>query len=138
MFNNNQQNAVTSPLTMIEIKSEKFRTISGHETEIRWIKVMVLDKRQRRTEEYFEIDPPLTDGGRVPESVKDIRQCCVCLNLFHKESVQKCFSCGGDFCRGCRGETITEGIQVIQTCETCYVADHTGFIKKTLKRFWTL
>ena len=35
-----------------------------------------------RKEKLFEVIPPLSDN-RIPDSVADIRECCICLGLFH-------------------------------------------------------
>lgn len=115
---------------------ERLRTQSGQVFEIRRVELTILENNVLRKENLSEVDPPLADN-RIPESIADIRECCICLGLFHKDSVLSCPVCGGYFCHRCRACIKTDG-QEIPACAECAKEANAGLICKILKKFWTL
>ena len=69
-------------------KREIFQTLSGQLVEIVWYKKDLLDNNVLKKEELYFIDPPLADSI-VPESIRDIRECRICHNLFYNLPVQR-------------------------------------------------
>lgn len=120
----------------ITTQVERYLTGSGQLFEIRRVEIMVLEKGFLKKESYFEVFPPLQDN-RVPASVADIRECCVCLGLYHKESVFNCPVCGRDLCRICK-EKITTDAGEILVCAACAEEHNCGLVGRIIKKFWTL
>ena len=70
----------------IAVEKEFFQTLSGQWVELTWYQRAVFENNTLRKEALYYLDPPLQDG-RVPDSIHDIRECCVCDGLFHKDTV---------------------------------------------------
>jgi hypothetical protein len=135
MLANNQPPGSPQPGKIVT-DVERYKTQSGQVVERRRIEMTILENNVLRKENCFEVDPPLADN-RVPESIADIRECCVCLDLFHKDNVLSCPICGGYFCCRCRACIKMDGNE-IPSCAECAKEANAGFICKILKKFWTL
>ena len=135
MLANNQPPGSPQP-GKIATDVERYQSQSGQVVEIRRIELTILENNMLRKENCFEVDPPLADN-RVPESIADIRECCVCLGLFHKDSVLICPVCGRCFCHQC-GDRITDGGNELTVCAECAREANTGLVRKIFKKFWTL
>jgi hypothetical protein len=115
--------------------AQKYQTQSGQIVEIRWTESTILEGNMLRKEKSFEVFPPLNDN-RIPDSVADIRECRICLGLFHKESVLVCPVCGGCFCLKCRDEIKSEDDQPIAACKLCAQQANTSVLGRLWRKFW--
>jgi len=129
----NQQPEITSTTV------EKFHTQSGQLVELRLVESKVLKNSRLRKEQYFEVVPPLADN-RVPDSVGDIRECCICLQLYHKDNVNSCPGCGRCFCLNpdCRDLITTDEGKQVLVCAVCADEANSGLIKKLWRKIWIL
>jgi hypothetical protein len=135
MLANNQPPGSPQPGKIVT-DVERYQTQSGQVVEIRRIELSILENNTLRKENRFEVEPPLADN-RIPESVADIRECCICLGLFHKDNVLSCPVCGRCFCHQCRDRITADGNEV-PVCAECAKEANAGFICRILKKFWTL
>ena len=133
---NNEVNPLQPRVGLESIRVEKFRTRSGQSVEIRWLKGLVSENGVPIEESCFEVFPPLTDN-RIPDSVADIRECCICLGLFHKENIQRCPVCGRDFDSACRGTIATDEGEII-VCAACDEEHNRSLLGKLIRKLWTL
>ena len=125
----NQQNPFGQPLKNTVLKTEQFQTASGQYTEVKWLQKTVLINTDREELELFTVEPPLADG-RIPNSIADIRQCGVCEQLFHQDSVfPPCDICGDHYCSRCRDVIKIEG-EEIQICANCANEINKGMFSK--------
>jgi len=115
---------------------EKFQARSGQVFEIRWTDISTIENGIHKKESYFAVFPPLMDN-RTPDSVADVRECCVCLGLYHRESVIKCPVCGGDFCQICMGKIVENEIEIM-ACAACAKKNNRGLLGRIFNRLWTL
>jgi hypothetical protein len=121
------------------IKVEKFQTSSGQLVKLRWTEISVFKNNQLTKEEYLEVVPPLTDN-RIPDSAADCRECCVCLQAYHKDSVFECPLCGKSTCKSpkCRDVITVEGKGEIVVCAACADEAKAGSVKKLWRELWKL
>lgn len=135
----NSQNPLNQPPKKVVTKVEKFQTEFGQLVELRFIELTVLENNVLRKEELFEVDPPLSDN-RVPSSIQDIRQCCICLGLYHKDNIRTCPVCGRYFCISpdCRDMIKTENGDEILACAACADEANSGLVRKLWRKLWTL
>jgi hypothetical protein len=125
------------------INKELFQTLDGQWAEIVWYQKAVLENGVLKKEGYFWVDPPL-EGGRIPESIHQIRQCGVCRKLFHQDSVRLCQDCRMDYCGGikCRGTRKSEGDSgtegEIEVCKKCADEANIGPLEKLIKTICNL
>ena len=119
------------------IDVERYQTQSGQVVEIRRIEMNILENNMLRKERTFEVYPPLADS-RIPETVADIRECRVCLSLYHKDNVMMCPVCGGYYCHLCRAETKDPDGQIIALCAICANEVNTGLLKRITRKLWAL
>ena len=136
MFGNNQSQFNQQPGKVVT-NIERFQTQSGQAVEIRRIEVTVLENNILRKEQTFEVCPPLNDN-RIPDSVADIRECCVCLGLYHRDSVMTCPACGGFYDYRCRGNIRVEDNETVSACALCAKEANTGLLKKLSRRLWRM
>ena len=136
MSSNNSANAFNTQIGKVVSRVEKFSSQSGQLFEIRWIEMNVLENGLQKKDFWFEVFPPLADN-RTPDSIADVRECCVCLSLYHRESVFVCPVCGGDFCHICRG-MIVENEMEIAACAACTEKANRGLFGRIIRRLWTL
>lgn len=136
MFPNNQDPPSQQPGKIVT-GVDKYQSQSGQVVELRRIELTVLENNLLRKENCSEVEPPLADS-RIPESVADIRECRVCLKLFHKDNVSTCPVCGGDYDLDCREEIKAEDGIPISTCALCAKEANTGLARRMCKRFWQI
>ena len=121
----------------IAIQKEFFQTLSGQLVELTWYQRAVFENNILKKEAFYYLDPPLVDG-RVPDSVHDIRECCICNGLFHKDSVFQCPDCARYHCGMCRDKRKTEeDDSTIMVCQQCADEANTGVLRKLFKKIWT-
>ena len=132
----NNPNPPNQQLGKIVIDAEEYQSLSGQVFEVRRTEVTGLENNVLRKEIRSEVDPPLADR-RVPDSVREIRDCHICLRSFHMENVYRCPKCKSDFCKDCEGSIDTKGNELI-VCAKCAEEANTGLIRKIFKRFWKL
>ena len=124
---------------IVDKQVERFRTESGQIVELRRVKTKVFENGTWRIEEYFEVDPPLADN-RIPSSINEIRECCVCRQLYHQDNCRECTECGRYYCYlfDCRGEIKNkDGIEVI-VCASCAETANKPLISKLWSKLWSL
>jgi len=120
----------------VETEVERFHTLSGQVVEIIWSQRCVLENNVLRKERVFEVNPPLADG-RTPKSAEDIRECCICFTIYHKDSVLRCSICGRYFCSLCKGSIKRDDAE-IEVCATCAKWENAGFMGRMWMRLWAL
>ena len=122
------------PIKIVK-KRERLQTVSGQTVELRYIQTQLFENNKILYDECIEVDPPLADS-RVPESIGDIRECSVCLQLYHKDNCYICPCCGGYYCRlpQCRGIVKDE----IEVCSICAAEINKSTIAKLWDKFWNL
>jgi len=112
---------------------------SGQIVEIRTVEVTLIENGVLRKEKVREVDPGMADGT-TPDRIGDIRECHVCLGLFHKDNVRSCRACGRDYCglRECWGEVRGPEDESIVLCAPCAQANNTGVWERISRKFWRL
>ncbi len=85
-----------------------------------------------KTEKLRECIPPLADG-RIPDSPKDIRECCRCQGLIHVESSYICPVCNLTFCIVCTTEFSPDKDKSIRLCIPCVEKATTTPLQKFYK-----
>lgn len=133
----NNQNAFNHHPGKIVTGVERFQAQSGQVVEIRRIEMTVLENNMIRKENVFEVEPPLADN-RIPDSVADIRECHVCLGLFHEDNVDTCLSCGGYYNRSCRGEAKDKDGTLVVVCAKCAKKANTSLAGRLWNKFWNI
>ena len=133
----NHQNPFSQQPGKIVTDVDKYQSQSGQICELRRIELTVLENSRVRKEYCSEVEPPLADS-RIPESVADIRECRVCLRLFHKDNVSTCPVCGSDYDLDCREEIKAEDGILISVCGLCANEANTGLAKRMWKKLWDL
>lgn len=123
----------------IVLDIQKARMPSGQIVEIRTVEVTVLEYGPWRKERVFEVEPGMADGT-TPKKVESIRECRVCLGLFHQDNVRRCLACGRDYCRfrECSGQVNVVGDGQITVCAPCAQENNMGSLARVSRRFWHL
>jgi hypothetical protein len=137
-MNGSNQNTFGMPRKIVT-ESERLRTESGQVVELRHVETIVYENGVIKKDTYMELVPPLSDN-RMPESVSDITECCVCLQLYHRDSCEVCPGCKRTYCRrpGCRGKAEDEqGIEV-DCCSLCAEAANKHIIIKFWDKLWNI
>ncbi len=118
---------------------QRKRMPSGQIVEIRTVEVTLIENGVLRKEKVREIDPGMADGT-TPDRIGDIRECHVCLGLFHRDNVRSCMACGRDYCRlrECWGEVREPEDEQIVVCAPCAKENNTGVWERISRKFWRL
>jgi len=137
-MNGSGQNTFGMPRKIVT-ESERLCTESGQVVELRHVETMVFENGVLRRDKYVEIDPCLADNF-LPMSLIEITECCVCLQLYHRDSCERCPGCKRSYCRrpGCRGKAKDEqGIEV-DCCSLCAEAANKNVIAKLWDKLWNI
>jgi hypothetical protein len=118
---------------------QRLQTRSGQIVELRTIEIAALKNGTFRKERLTEIVPPLADN-RIPDKITDVRECGVCLRLFHKDNVSRCPVCGGEYCtsKDCRGEIKVSKEETAITCAPCAQKANTTLFQRIAQKLWKL
>jgi hypothetical protein len=132
-------NPFLQPPGKISKDTQRLQTQSGQLVELRTVEMTVLENGTCRKERVFEVVPPLADN-RIPDKIADVRECCVCLRLFHKDNVSRCPICGGDYCAGkdCRGEVKVSKEEKAIVCAPCAQKANTTLFERIAQKLWKL
>ena len=114
------------------------RMPSGQIVEARKVEVTTLENGRWHKETVSEIDPGMADG--TSPKIEDIRECHVCLGLFHKDNISRCLACGRDYCRRreCWGQIKVQGADDIIICALCANENNRGLLERVSQKFWQL
>ena len=138
MLTNHQNSPVPAPRKVFT-RVEKWQSESGQSVELRFIESAVFENNTVRKEELFEVCPPLSDN-RVPTSIQEIRECCICLRLYHQDNVRRCPCCGRSFCYSpdCKGLVKTDNEGETLVCVACAKEMNSGLVMKLWRKLWTM
>ena len=115
-------------------KVECFHTQSGQRVEIRWVTKMIYENNIWKDLSFFEVWPPLADN-RIPQSVDDIRECVICLKLYHRDNVLLCPICGRTFGHCCKDVIKTKNTnEEILVCLECGQEENRGLVSRLLSK----
>jgi hypothetical protein len=133
------QNLGGQVLSKVVTKVDKFQSRSGQIVELRHMRYLILENNVLRKEEVSEISPPLADS-RKPDSACEIRECCICLGLYHEDNTRTCPVCGQDFCclPPCKGTFKTGESLETTVCAVCAVEVKKGPVRRLWRRLWQL
>jgi hypothetical protein len=110
---------------------------SGQVVEFRIVEVTLWENGRYRRERVRELDPSTADGTR---DIDLVRECHVCLRLWHATNVRRCAACGHEFCkfRECWGEVKVRGDESVILCAPCAQANNMGLLARISRTFWRL
>jgi hypothetical protein len=123
----------------IVLDVQRKRMPSGQIVETRTVERTILENGYWRKERVKEHDPGMSDA--TSPKIEDIRECHVCLGLFHKENVRHCIACGRDYCdkRECWDRVETPGIDSsIIACSPCAKENNMSILARISRRFWRM
>jgi len=122
----------------IVLDIQRKRMPSGQIVEIRTVEVTLIENGVLRKEKVREHDPGMADG--TSPDIEDIRECHICLGLFHEDNVRRCMACGRDYCwlRECWGGIKVRGDGSIIVCAPCAQANNMGLLARISRKFWRL
>jgi hypothetical protein len=123
----------------IVLDVQRKRMPSGQIVERRKVERTFLENGHWRKEKVFETEPGMSDGTS-PE-IEDIRECHVCLGLFHKDNVRRCIPCGREYCvlGACWEEVKVPGADgSIIVCAPCAKENNMSLLARISRRFWRL
>jgi hypothetical protein len=137
MFPGNPNPFLQPPGKLIEDIQRK-QMPSGQVVERQQVEVTSFENNMLHKKKLFETIPRLADGTS-PE-LADIRECHVCLGLYHKDNVSHCPSCGRDYCgsQECRGEIEVSKEERTPVCRPCADEINMSALKRTARRFWEI
>jgi hypothetical protein len=138
MFPGNPNPFLQATPGKVVLDIQRKRMPSGQIVEIRTVEETVLENGRWRREKVREYDPDMADGTRPDIGL--IRECHVCLHLWHAVNVTRCIACGRDYCRfrECRGEVRMSEDEIIILCAPCARANNTGLLSRLSRKFWRL
>ena len=93
MFPGNPNPFLQTPGKIV-LDIQRKRMPSGQIVEIRTVEVTLMENGVLRKEKVREHDPGMADG--TSPDIEDIRECHICLGLFHEDNVRRCMACGRD------------------------------------------
>jgi hypothetical protein len=138
MFPGNPNPFLQATPGKVVLDIQRKRMPSGQIVEARKTEVTILENGRWHKETVWEIDPGMADGTS-PE-LRDVRECHLCISLFHKDNVRQCVACGRDYCGRpeCRGEVRMSEDEIIILCAPCARANNTGLLSRLSRKFWRL
>ncbi len=110
---------------------------SGQIVEFRTVEVTVFENGRWRRERVQELDPGTADGTC---DIDFVRECRVCLRLWHAIRVRRCPVCGldFDFSQGCCGQIKVSRDERIVVCAACAQANNMGLLERIAWKFCRL
>lgn len=132
-------NPYNQPITEVFEKIERLPIKSGRMVEIKFLKATTFDGNNLKKLELLEWPEGFVDSRRI-DDLADVRVCCVCEQLYHKESnIRLCPICGEHYCEKCKDTVTDKNTETeILACKLCADEANAGMVKKAWRKLWNL
>jgi hypothetical protein len=120
-------------------KIERFVTKSGRVVEVKFVKETTFDGNNWKKREILEWPEGFMDSRKI-DDLSEARNCCVCDELYHKDSnIKLCTICGEYYCEKCKDKVTEKDTgEKKETCKRCADEANAGIIKKVWRKVWDL